>query len=125
MPTSQAPSLPVQSLHHLISILSIKLNTSNYLIWRTQILPLIQSLGVENHLQEESPAEFTVNDKGEKVANSLFTTWKEKDLLLQSWLTGTLSEEALYYVVGCNTAKDVWAVLEGIYYRPLRIMRFS
>lgn len=36
-------------------------------------------------------------------------------VLLRSWITGTLSEEALYLVVGCKTAKNVWDCLEENY----------
>lgn len=42
----------------------------------------------------------------------IFTTWKNRDLLLRSWVSGTISEEALYYVGGCNTAKEIWSALE-------------
>ena len=99
--------LCLNSLHHLISIISVKLNSSNYPIWKAQILPLIQSLGVEGHLKSAPPVEVILNDKDETVPNPAFTSWKYRDLLLKSWMTGTLSEEALYYVVGCNTARDI------------------
>lgn len=91
----------------------MKLNSSNYLIWKAQILPLIQSLGVEGHLKNAPPVEVVLNDKDEAVPNNpAFTSWKDRDLLLRRWMTGTLSEEALYYVVGCNKARDIWNALE-------------
>jgi len=33
---------------------------------------------------------------------------EEKDVLLRSWISGTLSEETMYLIVGCNTAKEMW-----------------
>lgn len=53
-----------------------------------------------------------INDKNETVPDPAFITWKGKDHLLKSWMTNTLFEEALFYVAGCNTARDVWNALE-------------
>ena len=85
MATSQTSLLlSVNSLHHLISIISIKLNMTNYLIWKAQILPLIQSLGVEAHLYNPPPAETIFNNANEAVTNPTYATWKNRDLLLRS-----------------------------------------
>lgn len=46
------------------------------------------------------------------MPNPAFITWKDKDLVLKSWMTGSSSEEALFYIVGCNTTRDVWNALE-------------
>ena len=37
---------------------------------------------------------------------------KEKDVLLRSWISGTLIEENMYLIVGCSTAKEMWECLE-------------
>lgn len=108
-------SLSAQGLHHLINIVSIKLNPANYLVWKTQILPLIESLKVAKYLHQEPPAELSTSDKGEAVPNPALEQWKEQDLLLRSWITGILPEESLYLVVGCKTSRDVWECLEENY----------
>lgn len=90
----------------------MKLNMTNYLIWKAQILPSTQSLGVEAHLYNPQSVETILNNANEAVTNPAYATWKNRDLLLRSWVTGTLSEEALYFVVGCNSARDVWSALE-------------
>ena len=48
----------------------------------------------------------------EAVTNPAYATWKNCDLLLRSCVIGTLSEEALYFVVGCNSARNVWSAIE-------------
>lgn len=75
-----------------------------------QILPLIEILKVKDLITEGLPAKKETDKEGE--ANSKYETSKEKDLLLRSWITGTLSEEVLYLIVGCNTAKEIWLCLE-------------
>lgn len=101
MASSSNISLSAQSLHHLISIISIKQTATSYLVWKTQILPLIESLKLAKYFHQEPPAEWSTFGKGEAVPNSAFDQWKERDILLQSWITGTLSEESLYLDVGC------------------------
>lgn len=44
--------------------------------------------------------------------NQEYSSWTERDLLLHSWIIGTLSEDALYIVVGCKIANEVWNALE-------------
>ncbi|OIT38994.1 hypothetical protein A4A49_56276, partial [Nicotiana attenuata] len=58
-------ALSSSSLHQLITICSIKLKPSNYLVWRTQILQLMQTLKVTTVIKEEAPPESIENEKGE------------------------------------------------------------
>jgi hypothetical protein len=112
--SSTSFSLSTSNLHQLIAVVSVKLNSTNYLIWKMQIFPLIQSLRLENHLTSDAPA-VTIGESGEKIAAPKIEEWKQIDLLLRSWITGTLSEEALGHVVGMNMAHEVWISLEEKY----------
>uniref|UniRef100_A0A2N9HMZ2 Integrase catalytic domain-containing protein n=1 Tax=Fagus sylvatica TaxID=28930 RepID=A0A2N9HMZ2_FAGSY len=113
--SSTSFSLSTSNLHHLIAVVSVKLNSTNYLIWRMQIFPLIQSLKLMDHLTKEAPAAMKVQESGEPILNPKYEEWQQVDLLLRSWVTGTLSEEALGHVVGMNTAREVWECLEAKY----------
>ena len=64
--------------------MSIKLNATNYLVWRSQILPLIESLKVFTNLCKEPPTENCISEKGEVAQNSKFKLWKEQDVLLDN-----------------------------------------
>ena len=108
-------SLSASNLHNLISIVSVKLNATNYLIWQMQIFPLIQSLKLMNHLTDDAPESKILKESGESIPNPKFDERVNIDLLLCSWITGTLSEEALGHVVGMNTAQEVWIGLEETY----------
>ena len=53
-------------------------------------------------------------EKGAKDSN-IIDKWEEKDVLLRSWISGTLTEEIMYLIVGCSTAKEMWECLEEAY----------
>ena len=113
--SSTSFSLTTSNLHQLIVVVSVKLNSTNYLIWRMQIFPLIQSLKLIKHITNDVPATTKIAESGEKVPEPTFESWQQTDLLLRSWITGTLSEEALGHVVGLNTAHEIWMCLEEKY----------
>ena len=54
---------------------------------------------------------------GEKDAEdtNIVDDWEEKDVLLRSWISGTLTEESMYLIVGYSTAKEMWECLEEAY----------
>ena len=75
-----------------------------------QVFPLIESLKVKDFIIKGLPAKKETNKEDE--TNSEYEMPKEKNLMLVSWITWTLSEEVIYLVVGCNTAKEIWLCLE-------------
>jgi hypothetical protein len=68
-----------------------------------------------NHLTDDAPEPKILKESGESIPNPKFDEWVNIDLLLRSWITGTLSEEALGHVVGMTTAQEVWIGLEETY----------
>ncbi|OIT28917.1 hypothetical protein A4A49_65065, partial [Nicotiana attenuata] len=86
------------SLHHLIASCPVKLKPSNYLIWRTQMMQLIQVMRLK-YLIEGKPEIINVegtsesNDKDSDKGvdkDSTAADWAEKDVLLRSWISGTI-----------------------------------
>lgn len=53
--TTISLTLSATTLHHLITIVSVKLNLNDYLVWHMQILPLIESLKVKDLIIEGVP----------------------------------------------------------------------
>ena len=82
--SSMSFSLSASNLRNLISIVSVKLNATNYLIWQMQIFPLIQSLKLMNHLTDDAPKPKILKESGESIPNSKFDEWVNIDLLLCS-----------------------------------------
>ncbi|KAL9432747.1 hypothetical protein AB3S75_027714 [Citrus x aurantiifolia] len=110
---NKEPSLNIQSFHQCSSLVSIQLSPSNFLLWRSQVLPLARSLGVLHHLteKEKSTAE-VVDESGDKVPNPKLDAWINNDSLLTSRLLGNMTEEVLGMVVGAESAYEVWSSLE-------------
>ena len=67
---------------------------TNYLLWRSQILPLIKSLGLENHLTDVgAPPEEIENENGMREVNPSYAIQVNNDGLLMSWLMGLITKD--------------------------------
>lgn len=96
---------------NVANFVSMKLTQTNYLLWRTQIMSLIESQEVSDFItgKMEIPAEEIVSDDGKTtVKNPDFMSWIRTDRLVKAWITGTLSEDVLGLAVGLETSADVW-----------------
>lgn len=107
---------PFPSKVHVLSCVTLKLNDSNYLLWKTQFESLLSSqklLGFVNGAVVSPPATRVVLHGMENVEepNPLFEAWFCTDQLIRSWLFGTLSEEVLGSVHTLSTSRDVWISL--------------
>ena len=63
-------------------------------------------------------------EKGAKDSN-IIDKWEEKDVLLRSWISGTLTEEIMYLIVGCSTAKEMWECLGETYFQATKDKKFQ
>lgn len=103
---------PFPSNVHILSSVTLKLNYSNYLLWKTQIESLLSSqklLGFVNGSVTAPPSTRTVVRGTEKVEekNPQFEFWFCSDQLVRSWIFGTLSEEVLGSVHNLQTSREV------------------
>ncbi|GKV27238.1 hypothetical protein SLEP1_g36431 [Rubroshorea leprosula] len=106
--------LTIQSFHQMASLVSVKLSSTNFLLWKSQIFPLIRSAQLIHHLEEEAPVA-TISKGGKEELNPDYAIWLNNDGLLTSWLLGTMNEEALSLVVGCDSAFQIWKCLKEHY----------
>ncbi|KAK9200255.1 hypothetical protein WN944_015452 [Citrus x changshan-huyou] len=96
----------------------IKLDRSNYTIWKSQILSSVRANSLEDLLDgsKTSPDQFlqseTESISGDAELNPAYTTWKRKDQLLLSWLMSSISIEILSLVVNSETSLELWTSLE-------------
>ena len=80
----QEPELSLQSFHQC-SLISIKLSTTNFLLWRLQIIPLIRGLDIHYHIAaNERPAKEIMNKKRDKISIPNYQIWVTNDGLLTS-----------------------------------------
>ena len=102
----------------------IKLDRSNYTIWKSQILSTIRANGLESlldgtrkcpnqfHNQEEASLSSDRVIVAEPQENPEFNNWKRQDQLLLSWLMSSISVEILSLVVNSNSSNELWTNIE-------------
>ncbi|KAK2984661.1 hypothetical protein RJ640_006644 [Escallonia rubra] len=104
-------STAIPNLQHFTTI---KLTTSNYLLWQTQLMPILRSnnlLGLVDGTEPCPPPEIIIDGSNVKTPNPAYKQWLDRDQYVLSWINISLSEAVLPVVVGHNTAASAWAAL--------------
>ena len=115
---SSASSSSVQSALSLINnmshLMSIKLDSTNYMIWKLQISAILDAYSMIEHLDGTiaQPRQFLISEAGVQSMNSEFLAWKKRDKALLTLIYSTLSPPVLAMVVGKGTSQEVWETLE-------------
>uniref|UniRef100_A0A5K0WJW0 Retrotransposon Copia-like N-terminal domain-containing protein n=1 Tax=Nymphaea colorata TaxID=210225 RepID=A0A5K0WJW0_9MAGN len=99
---------------NVANFVSIKLSQTNFLLWKTQVLCLIESQDLQGFISGEIAAsdKFIITGSKQEIKP---LQWKKLDRLLRGWITGTLTEDVLGLVVGLETTQQVWKTLEEAY----------
>ena len=122
--TTQSEFLAVAKAFNYIPI---KLDSSNYIFWKAQILAIIRAFDLVPFLNKSSPLlKFFPNSEGEQaVANSKYLNWIQLDQLLLGWLFSTIDKEVLTQVIHCESSVEVWISLESLYSRQTMAKSFQ
>uniref|UniRef100_A0A2N9HHW9 Integrase catalytic domain-containing protein n=1 Tax=Fagus sylvatica TaxID=28930 RepID=A0A2N9HHW9_FAGSY len=112
-PVANSPS-PLLLLNNMSNLMSIKLDSMNYMLWKLQISAILDAYSMIEHLDgsTQQPRQFVINEDGVQVLNPAFLIWRKKDKALLTLLLSTLSSPVLAMVVGTTTAQEVWNRLE-------------
>uniref|UniRef100_A0A2N9EV01 Integrase catalytic domain-containing protein n=1 Tax=Fagus sylvatica TaxID=28930 RepID=A0A2N9EV01_FAGSY len=105
---------PLSLLNNMSNLMSTKLDSTNYMIWKLQITAILDAYSVLDHLDGTtiSPRQVLVNEAGIPSVNPAFLIWQKKDKALLTLLYSTLSSPVLAMVVGLTTSQEVWDKLE-------------
>lgn len=106
-------TLPMNTILHLITI---RLSSTNYLLWVNQMTPLLSYQHLLGHVDGSSnapPPSITVDNK--TTVNPELAEWQAADQRALILLQASLTEEAFSEVVGLSTARAVWTALESAY----------
>ncbi|OMO89257.1 hypothetical protein CCACVL1_07965 [Corchorus capsularis] len=113
--SNSAPIYSYPSTLNVGNFVSLKLTSKNFLLWKTQMLGLIESQDMLGFINGATPMPKSHVSKDEDAKqekeNPDFVAWRRSDRLLRGWITSTLSEEALGLVVGLETSAEVWKAL--------------
>lgn len=99
------------------SLVNIKLDSSNYLLWRIQVENVVEANGFLGYLDGTiaTPAAQIRDAQGELSLNPAFSLWRLIDSQLRSCLTASLSQTTLPYVLGLRSSHQVWESLSNRY----------
>lgn len=94
---ASSSSYPCPSSLNIGNFVSFKLTHTNFLLWKTHILALIESQDLQGFINgENSTPESFIRSLGtdakeeKEVQNPKYIEWKRFDRLLKGWLTATL-----------------------------------
>lgn len=96
---------------------AIKLNATNYLPWRRQIVHMAECCNLMGFLDGSItvPSPTTTFEAGVVSVNPVFTTWEMKDRKLLSVMYTSLCEDVALEVIDSFTSRDMLLTLEGVY----------
>jgi hypothetical protein len=105
---------PLSLLNNMSNLMSTKLDSTNYMIWKLQISALLDAYSVIEHLDGSipQPMHFLTSDAGVQSVNPAFLAWKKKDKAILTLLYSTLTSPVLAMVIGLSTSQEVWNTLE-------------
>jgi hypothetical protein len=105
---------PLSLLNNMSNLMSTKLDSTNYMIWKLQISAILDAYSVIDHLDGSTPQprQVLVSETGIQQVNPAFLIWQKRDKALLSLLYSTLSSPVLAMVVGLSTSQEVWDKLE-------------
>ena len=120
VPAMASSSLPVNSslllLSNMSSMMTVKLDHGNYVVWKHQIEVILDTYSMIDVLDNSltTPDRFLKDSSGNFTTeiNPAFIAWKNREQAMFTFLNSTLSPAILALIVGQKSARGVWRVLE-------------
>ena len=107
-------SIPThQMLNHT---LPVKLDRSNYVLWRSSIDNVVFANGFEDFIDGTTICPEKELSPG--VINPSFVAWRRQDRTILSWIYSSLTPAIMTYIIGHNTSHTAWNALEKTFYLP-------
>lgn len=107
------------SISNISSLISIKLDRDNYLLWKSQFLPILRTNRLLKYVDGSAscpdPFLFDKDNKPTTTINPAYDLWIEQDSLVLLWINATLTVPVLQRVVGLQSAREVWQRLEKLH----------
>jgi hypothetical protein len=105
--TTMALTTSYQQLNHS---LPVKLDRTNYVLWKSQIDNIVFANGFEDFIDDTSVCPEKELSAG--VINSTFITWRRQDCIILSWIYSSLTPAIMAQIIGHTTSQSAWNALE-------------
>uniref|UniRef100_A0A2N9HAK4 Reverse transcriptase Ty1/copia-type domain-containing protein n=1 Tax=Fagus sylvatica TaxID=28930 RepID=A0A2N9HAK4_FAGSY len=116
VPNTQTPFFLLSNFSNYVTV---KLDHTNYLMWKFQVTGILDAYSLLDHLEDPTPcpSKWLLGQNGIETpeANPLYLQWKTRDKTLFSLLSSTLSPSAISLVMGQTTASGIWKVIINRY----------
>ncbi|KAI3961640.1 hypothetical protein MKW92_025906, partial [Papaver armeniacum] len=119
--TSAVVSSSTSSLKLKTSYISFKLDETNYIQWRRQIVPILRYHDIYNHVDPtiESPSPHLPCSANEEPSpNPKYLPWFQVDTHLLSWLQATLTQSVFADIPDFTSSRELWQYLANTYAAP-------
>ncbi|MBA0869593.1 hypothetical protein Goshw_000339, partial [Gossypium schwendimanii] len=102
-----------RKIHHFPKHDTVKLNAHNFLLWKHQILLILEGYGLHEFVLGtiQVPPQSVLDSNGVPVTNPEFVFHKQQDKLLASWLLSTISDTILVRLTGASKSFDIWSAV--------------
>ena len=105
--TTMALTSSYQQLNHA---LLVKLDRTNYVLWKSQIKNIVFANGFEDFIDGTSVCPEKELSAG--VINPTFITWRRQDHTILSWIYSSLTPAIMTQIIGHTTSQSAWNALE-------------
>ncbi|KAL5564462.1 hypothetical protein UlMin_027626 [Ulmus minor] len=112
--SQSSPLAPASGSQFFNHNLHVKLDRSNYVLWRSQMDNVIYANGFENFIEGLSVCP-EKTDPTTGAVNPEFVAWRRQDRLILSWIYSSLTPEIMSQIVGHTTSNSAWNALEKIF----------
>lgn len=118
---SSVSSVPITSNLTLVNFpTSLKLDSTNYLTWKTQTEALLRGLDLYKFIDGSYPAPTPTVDATGVTTHKDYTKWFRQDRLLFGALVGTLSPPIVPLITNATSSFEAWKILSNTYASPSR-----
>jgi gag-polypeptide of LTR copia-type len=101
---------------HFSHQIHIILNQENYLVWKSQIIPVLRDYDLMSFIDgsDPPPRSLTATD-GSTIVNLVFQGWQQQDQLILAWIFNSISQSIIAQVINCQSSSRLWAKLQQIH----------
>jgi hypothetical protein len=101
---------PIPSYQMLNHTLPVKLDRTNYILWRSQVDNVVFANGFEDFIDGSSVCPEKELSPG--VLNPAFIAWRRQDRTILSWIYSSLTPPIMAQIIGHNSSHCAWKALE-------------
>jgi gag-polypeptide of LTR copia-type len=112
LPSSNRSDAPVHFSHQIHTIL----NHDNYLVWKSQIVPVLRDYDMMCFIDGTDPPHRSLTAADGSISiNPTFSRWQQQDQLILAGIFNSISQSILAQVINCNSSFQLWLKLQQIH----------